>query len=96
MCRDWMKILLFGDAFMDIQMLTTFFMWCTLLNVGLLIMSFIMLFFAGDFVYNMHSKYFAMTRESFNASLYLIIGLYKIAVFVFNLVPWIALLIMRG
>jgi hypothetical protein len=78
---------------MDIQMLTIFFMWCTLLNVGLLIVSFIMLFFAGDFVYKMQSKYFAMTRESFNASLYLIIGLYKIAVFVFNLIPWIALLI---
>ncbi len=81
---------------MDIQMLTTFFMWCTLLNVGLLIILFIMLLFAGDFVYKMHSKYFSMTRESFNASLYLIIGLYKIAVFVFNLIPWIALLIMRG
>ena len=81
---------------MDIQMLTTFFMWCTLLNVGLLILSFLMLFFAGDFVYKMHSKYFSMTRESFDASLYLIIGLYKIAVFVLNLVPWVALLIMRG
>ena len=79
---------------MDFQMLTTFFMWCTLLNVGLLIISFLMLLFAGDFVYKMHGKYFSMTRESFNASLYLIIGLYKIAVFVFNLVPWLALLIM--
>ena len=79
---------------MDVQMLTTFFMWCTLLNVGLMIISFIMLVVAGDFVYKMHSKYFAMTRESFNASLYLIIGLYKIAVFVFNLIPWVALLIM--
>ena len=79
---------------MDVQMLTTFFMWCTLLNVGLLIVSFLMLLVAGDFVYKVHSKYFAMTRESFNASLYLIIGLYKIAVFVFNLIPWIALLIM--
>jgi hypothetical protein len=36
---------------MDIQILTRFFMWCSVLNIGLLMFSFLMLAFAGDFVY---------------------------------------------
>lgn len=78
---------------MSIQMLTSFFMWCTLLNMGLLLLSFLMLAYAGDFVYNMHSKWFSMPRETFNVVLYSLIGFYKIIVYVFNVIPWIALLI---
>ncbi len=51
---------------MDIQMLTRFFMWCTILNTGLLMFSFLYLAFAGNFVYRMHSKLFPMPRETFN------------------------------
>ena len=78
---------------MSIQMLTSFFMWCTLLNMGLLLLSFLMMAFAGDFVYKMHSKWFSMPRETFNVVLYSLLGFYKIIVFVFNVIPWIALLI---
>jgi len=76
---------------MDIQTLTKFFMWCTILNLGLLIFSFLMLAFAGDFVYMMHGKWFPMPRERLNAVIYSFIGFYKIIVIVFNVVPWIAL-----
>lgn len=78
---------------MNIQTLTKFFMWCTILNLGLLIFSFLMLAFAGDFVYMMHGKWFPMPRERFNAVIYSFIGFYKIIVIVFNVVPWIALAI---
>ena len=82
---------------MDISTLTRFFMWCTLLNTGLLLFSFLMVAqgIGGDFVYRMHSKWFPMPRDNFNAALYLIIGIYKIFVFVFNLVPWVALTIIK-
>ena len=78
---------------MDIAMLTKFFMWCTILNVGLLLLSFFVVAvgFGGDVVYRIHSKWFSMPRDTFNAVLYLLIGVYKIFVFVFNIVPWIAL-----
>ena len=78
---------------MSIQMLTSFFMWCTLLNMGLLLLAFLMMAFAGDFVYKMHSKWFSMPRETFNVVLYSLLGFYKIIVYVFNVIPWIALLI---
>jgi len=78
---------------MDIQMLTQFFMWCTILNFGLLIFSFLILAFAGDFVYRLHGKWFPMPRETFNVVLYSFIAIYKILVLVFCVVPWIALVI---
>jgi len=80
---------------MDIQMLTRFFMWCTILNMGLLVLASLILAFAGDFVYRMHGKWFPMPRGTFNVVLYAFIGMYKIIVFVFNVVPWIALIIIR-
>jgi hypothetical protein len=78
---------------MDIQTLTSFFMWCTILNIGLLMFSFLMLALAGDFVYRIHNKWFPMLRERFNPVIYSFIGFYKIIVIVFNVVPWIALTI---
>ncbi|PTN38944.1 DUF6868 family protein [Desulfonatronum sp. SC1] len=80
---------------MNIDLLTQFFMWCTILNVAFLVLSFLVVAFGfgGDFVYRMHGKFFPMPRETFNAVIYSFIGMYKIFVFVFNIVPWIALTI---
>lgn len=76
---------------MAIEMLTRFFMWCTIINAGLLIGAFLTVAFAGDFMYRVHGKWFPMPRETFNVVLYVFIGVYKILVYVFNLVPWIVL-----
>jgi hypothetical protein len=78
---------------MDIEMLTKFFMWCTIINAGLLVFSFLIVAFASDFVYNIHSKWFPMPRETFNVILYSFMGAYKLIVYVFNIVPWVALVI---
>jgi len=80
---------------MNIEMLTEFFMWCTILNVAFLVLSLsvVAFGFGGDFVYRMHSKWFPMPQETFNTVMYSFIGIYKIFVFVFNIVPWIALTI---
>ena len=78
---------------MDIETLTTFFMWCTILNVGLLVLSSLICLCAGDWVYGMHSKWFSISRETFNVAIYSFLGLYKVLIFVFNLIPYIALLI---
>ena len=78
---------------MDIQMLTRFFTWCTILNMGLLVLSSLILAFAGDFVYRIHARWFPMPRETFNVVLYSFILLYKIIVLAFCVVPWAALAI---
>ncbi len=79
---------------MDIVVVRTFFMWCTILNVALLIITAAVLTFGGDFVYRMHGRWYPMQRETFNAVMYMFVGLFKIVVIVFNLVPYLALTIM--
>jgi len=78
---------------MDIIAVKTFFMWCTVINVLLLLISFLICAFAGDWFYGNHSKWFPISRETFNIAIYSFLGLYKILVLVFNIVPWIALII---
>lgn len=63
------------------------------MNMGLLIFSFLMLAFAGDFVYRIHCKWFPMPRKTFNVVLYSFIGIYKIIVLAFNTIPWAVLAI---
>jgi len=80
---------------MDIETLRAFFMWCTILNIALLTLSFVFCVCAGDWVYRIHSKWFPIPRDVFNVVLYSFIGLYKMFVFVFNLIPYVALLIIE-
>ncbi len=76
---------------MDIQMVTTFFMWCTILNAGLLVLSSLICVCAGDWAYRIHSKLFSISRETFNVAIYSFLGLYKVLLLVFSLIPYIAL-----
>jgi len=78
---------------MAVAVLKNFFMWCTIINFALLIVSAIMCTFLGDWVYPIHSKWFSISRDAFNVAIYSFIGLYKILIIMFNLVPWIALVI---
>lgn len=78
---------------MDLQTLTTFFMWCTILNLGLLILTSIMCIFFADFSYRMNHRFFSISREAFNVVIISFLGLFKIFVIVFSIVPYIALLI---
>ena len=78
---------------MDIATLRAFFMWCTVIDAGLLVLSFLFLAFAGDFVFQMPGRWFPMSREAFNIALYSFLGFFKILFLVFNLVPYVALLI---
>ena len=78
---------------MNAEVLTDFLMWCTILNGGLLIFSFLMLAFAGGWVYRMHSRWFPMSRDTFTVVVYGFLGVYKILFLVFNVVPLVALLI---
>ncbi len=78
---------------MDIQTLTTFFMWCTILNVGILILWAVFFLFAPDFVYRTQSKWFPIPRETYNVVIYSFLGLFKVLFIVFNVIPYLALLI---
>ncbi len=79
---------------MDLMTIRTFFMWCTILNGGLLLLSACICVFANSWIYRVHGKWFPMPKETFVAVLYSFFGAYKLLFFVFNLVPFIALSIL--
>ncbi|MHC4665239.1 MAG: DUF6868 family protein [Planctomycetota bacterium] len=78
---------------MDIQTLTAILMWCTILNVALLLLSSLFCLCVADWIYSIHSKWFSISRDTFNVAIYSFIALYKILVLVFNVIPYLALLI---
>ena len=76
---------------MDIESIREFFMWCTILNLALLLFSSLMCMCMKDWAYKIHSKLFCISRETFNVAFYSFLGIYKLLVFVFSVVPYIAL-----
>ena len=78
---------------MNIDTIRTFLMWCTIINGALLLLSVMICANAGDWVYRMHTRWFAMPRETFNVAIYCFLGLFKIFFLLLNLVPYIALVI---
>jgi len=78
---------------MEIKKVKSFFMWCTIVNGILLIFSFIGCILMPDFIYGIQGRLFHITQESFNLVFYSFLGLFKIFWLVFNVTPYVALVI---
>ncbi len=76
---------------MDLETLRMVFLWSTIVNASLLVITFLIGAFAGGWVYRMHSTWFPISRDAFNVTIYALMGLFKVFVLVFNLVPYLAL-----
>jgi len=76
-----------------IELLLEFLKICLYINIGILMWWFLFLVFAHDFVYRFHTKWFKLSVEQFDAIHYSGIAFLKILIFVFNIVPYVALLI---
>ncbi len=81
---------------MSIEQVRDFFLWCSIIDVGLLLFWFVMLSVAHDWVYRWHSRWFKLSVEKFDSIHYAGMAIFKMAVFVFNVVPYVALLIVGG
>ncbi|MEN8258062.1 MAG: DUF6868 family protein [Thermodesulfobacteriota bacterium] len=78
---------------MDTQTLTSFFMWCTIMNGTLLFFWIAMCALAPDLVYRTQSILFPIPRETFDVVIYSLLGFFKMVFLVFNVAPYVALLI---
>ncbi|MEX0326602.1 MAG: DUF6868 family protein [Puniceicoccaceae bacterium] len=65
--------------------------WCTLFNIGLLLWWALFIVFAHDFVYRMHTRWFKLSVEEFDKIHYTGMAFFKVLIFAFNLVPYLAL-----
>jgi hypothetical protein len=77
---------------MTLEKLKSLFGWCTVINVALLLVWSALFLLAHDWMYQMHGQFgFKLTREGFDAMHYGGLGLYKLAIWLLNLAPYIAL-----
>ena len=76
---------------MSIAMARDALLWCALINYGLLVWWFLFFLLAHDGMYGLHSQWFHLSREQFDALHYAGMAIFKIGILLFNLVPYIAL-----
>jgi hypothetical protein len=76
---------------MTLELVRNVLGWCAVINLGLLIWWLLFVLLAHDWTYRIHSKWFQLTRERFDAFHYAGMGMFKMFIFFFNLVPYFAL-----
>ena len=76
---------------MNIETLTSFFMWCSIINLGLFTLWIVCFKCAPDWTYRMQRMWFPISRETYQTVVYAFLASFKIVVLVFNVVPWVAL-----
>ncbi len=76
---------------MELEMIRAFFAWCSVINVALLLWWAIFLLFAHDWTYRLHSRWFKISVEQFDAIHYGAMAAFKLGVLIFNLAPYFAL-----
>lgn len=79
---------------MDLQQLTTFLGWCTLINLVVLSFATIMIWLARDWAMNIHSRMFDIDKAELPTMYFDFLSRYKLLWYIFNLAPWLALKIM--
>lgn len=78
---------------MDIRKLRSFFMWCSILNGSILLLWTLAWTLAPDWLYGVQHWWFPLSREAYTVAMYGFIGFFKILILTFNVVPFIALVI---
>ena len=76
---------------MSIEQITTLFGWMTVINIGLMILSIVIILPLKDVMCRVHGKLFGLTKEQIMMAVYCYLGAHKIAIIAFNLVPYLAL-----
>jgi hypothetical protein len=72
---------------LDSDFARNFLLWCTTLNYGILLVWFIVFTYAHDLVYAIHTRWFHLSTDQFDAIHYSGMAIYKIGILIFNLVP---------
>jgi hypothetical protein len=65
--------------------------WCTVLNVGVLLFSSILVVIARAPVKRLHASMFGLSEGDLSRAYFQYLAQYKIAILVFNLAPYLAL-----
>ena len=78
---------------MMISELKEILLWCVGINYGVLLIWFGVFVFAHEWMYRLHTRWFKLSVETFDALHYAGLSIYKMGIILLNLVPLIALYI---
>lgn len=78
----------------DMQPIATFLGWCTIINAAILLLSAMLLTLARTAIAGIHARLVGIDRQQAIAGYFSWLGNYKLAIIMFNFVPWIALKLM--
>src|ERR1039457_5205397 len=70
-------------------------LWCVGVNYLVLFVWFLAFVFAHNWMYRLHTRWFKLSVETFDAIHYAGLSVYKIGIFLLNLMPLIALYLVR-
>jgi len=69
--------------------------WCAVLNIGLLIFASVAVMLMGGSMKRLHARMFGLSDDDLSRAYFQYLAQYKIAIFVFNLAPYLALRIIE-
>lgn len=79
---------------MDLDFWYRFLLYTLALNYGILMLWFLLIVFVRDWVKRLHGQWFQLSDPTFDAIHYSGMAIYKVGIFLFNLVPLIAIYLM--
>jgi len=80
---------------MTMELIRDVLAWCSAINLSLLLWWFVFFALAHDWVYKMHGKWFTLSIAQFDAIHYAGMAFFKICIFLFNIIPYLALRIIE-
>ena len=78
----------------NMQEVTTFFGWCTVINFGIYHFTALVLMGFREPVKKLHSQISAISSEQLNELYFNYLGNFKVAIIILNLVPYLSLKLM--
>lgn len=80
----------------DLQTWTTFFGWCTIINMGIYLITVTALAAMRTWAYRINASIFRISEDDVARTTFLYVGLFKLAITVFCFAPWLALKLMAS
>jgi len=80
---------------MNLEQLTDLFKWMTIINMGLLVLSSLLIMMLKGVMCNVHGKLFGIDKDKVAMASYGYLGIYKVFIIVFNVVPYVSLLLIQ-
>ncbi len=80
---------------MTIEQITDLFQWMTIISVGLLVLSSVLAMALKGLMLRTHSRLFGISEDQVAIVSYCYLGAFKVLVIVFNIVPYVSLLLIQ-